>query len=371
MQRRKPSVSWLAIAVCLFLLASSVGAGSGDFSWRGLEDDAVTLLSRYIQIDTTNPPGNEIKAAQFLKAIFDREGIEARIIESAPGRGNLFARLRGDGSRKAIAACSITWTWCRRTPSYGRSRRSAARSKTASFGAAVRSTTKAAASWQLMTLLALKRQNTQLKGDVIFLGTADEEAGGVFGAGFLLDKHPELFKDVSVVFNEGGGIRVGDDGRARLYSVGVAEKVPLWLKLTAPGTPGHAASPGDNQAVLKLVAALNRLASYQSPIKVIPEVQKFYADSAATAPATRREQYLDLRKALQDPIVRRRVSQRPQQQCPGAQYDFHHRHQRLRQDQRDPRRSVGRSRRALAARRRAAGFYQRTAPRARRRFDQD
>jgi acetylornithine deacetylase/succinyl-diaminopimelate desuccinylase-like protein len=81
----------------------------------------------------------------------------------------------------------------------------------------------------------------------------------------------------------------------------VAEKVPLWLKLTAPGTPGHAASPGDNQAVLKLVASLNRLASFQSPIKVIPEVQKFYADSAATAPAARREQYLDLRTALQDP----------------------------------------------------------------------
>jgi len=103
-----------------------------------------------------------------------------------------------------------------------------------------------------------------------------------------------------VVLNEGGGIRLGADGRARLYSVGVAEKVPLWLKLTAPGTPGHAASPGDNQAVIKLVAALNRLAAYQSPIKVIPEVQKFYADSAATAPANRRERYLDLRKSLQD-----------------------------------------------------------------------
>jgi acetylornithine deacetylase/succinyl-diaminopimelate desuccinylase-like protein len=135
---------------------------------------------------------------------------------------------------------------------------------------------------------------------VIFLGTADEEAGGMLGAGFLLEKHADLFKDVSVILNEGGGIRVGDDGRARLYSVGVAEKVPLWLKLTAAGTPGHAASPGDDQAVLKLIAALGRIASYQSPIKVVPEVQKFYADSAASAPAGRREQYMDLRKALQD-----------------------------------------------------------------------
>ncbi|HVO95720.1 MAG TPA: M20/M25/M40 family metallo-hydrolase [Terriglobales bacterium] len=258
------------------------------------------MLSRYIQVDTTNPPGNEIKAARFLKAIFDRDGIEVRIIESAPGRGNIFARLRGDGSKKAIAllnhmdvvpADPKLW-------------------KELPFGGAIKDgviwgrgaiDNKGGGIMQLMTMLALKRQNIQLKGDVIFVGTADEEAGGVLGAGYLLAKHPELFKDVGVVLNEGGGIRLGEDGRARLYSVGVAEKVPLWLKLTAPGTPGHAASPGSNQAVLKLIAALSRIASYQSPIKVVPEVQKFYADSAASAPANRREQYMDLRKALQDP----------------------------------------------------------------------
>jgi len=104
-----------------------------------------------------------------------------------------------------------------------------------------------------------------------------------------------------VVFNEGGGIRVGDDGRARLYSVRVAEKVPLWLRLTAVGAAGHAASPGGDQAVLKLIAALNRIASYQSPIKVVPEVQKFFLDNAASAPEGRRKQYADLRSALQDP----------------------------------------------------------------------
>lgn len=268
--------------------------------WKALEDEAVSLLSRYIQIDTTNPPGNERKAAEFLKAIFDREGIEARVIESAPGRANIYARVKGNGSKKAtvlmnhmdvVPAAAKLW-------------------KEPPFSGAIKDgviwgrgaiDNKGGGVMALMTLLALKRQNAQLKGDVIFLGTADEEAGGVLGAGYLLDKHPELFKDVSVVLNEGGGIRVGEDGRARLYSVGVAEKVPLWLQLTALGTPGHAASPGGNQAVLKLITALSRVASYQSPIKVVPEVQKFYADSAASAPAGRREQYMDLRKALQEP----------------------------------------------------------------------
>jgi acetylornithine deacetylase/succinyl-diaminopimelate desuccinylase-like protein len=281
------------------LVSGSDGAES-PLDWKALENEAVSLLSRYIQIDTTNPPGNEIKAAQFFKEIFDRERIDAQIIESAPGRGNIYARLRGDGSKDAVLllnhmdvvpADAKLW-------------------KEPPFSGAVKEgviwgrgaiDNKGGGVMALMTLLALKRQNAPLKGDLIFLGTADEEAGGVSGAGYLLDKHPHLFKGVRVVLNEGGGIRVGEDGRARLYSVRVAEKVPLWLKLTAPGTPGHAASPGRDQAVLKLITALSRIASYQSPIKVVAEVQKFYADRAASAPAARREQYMDLRKALQDP----------------------------------------------------------------------
>lgn len=280
--------------------ATAALGGEAKLDWRALEAEAVSILSRYIQIDTSNPPGNEAKAAEFLKAILHKEGIEVRTIESAPGRANLYARLKGSGAKKAtmlmhhmdvVPAEARLW----QEPPFSGAVKDGAiwgRGSLDNKGGGVLG---------LMTLLALKRQNIQLKGDVIFLGTADEEAGGVLGAGFLLDKHSELFKDVGVVLNEGGGIRVGDDGRARLYNVGIAEKVPLWLKLTAPGTAGHAASPGENQAVLKLIAALNRLAAYQSPIKVIPEVQKFYADSAATAPANRRELYLDLRKALQDP----------------------------------------------------------------------
>jgi acetylornithine deacetylase/succinyl-diaminopimelate desuccinylase-like protein len=296
----KRSLSYWFVLLAFFSTVTRGYAAQAKIDWKALEAEAVSLLSRYIQLDTTNPPGNEIKAAQFLKAIFDREKIEARIIESAPGRANIYARLKGNGSKKPIMlmhhmdvvpAEAKLW----KEPPF----RGALKDGVIWGRGALDN--KGGGIIELMTLLALKRQNIQLKGDLIFLGTADEEAGGNLGAGFLLDKHGELFKDVSVVFNEGGGIRVGDDGRARLYSVGVAEKVPLWLKLTATGTPGHAASPGENQAVLKLIAALNRIASYQTPIKVTSEVQKFYADSAATAPANRREQYLDLRKALQEP----------------------------------------------------------------------
>jgi acetylornithine deacetylase/succinyl-diaminopimelate desuccinylase-like protein len=163
---------------------------------------------------------------------------------------------------------------------------------------------KGSAIMELLAMAALKRQNISLKGDVIFLGTADEEAGGALGAGYLTDKHPELFKDVGLVLNEGGGIRIDENGRARVYNVSVAEKTPLWLKLTASGMPGHGSTPGNSLAVNKLISALNRVMSYQSPIKVVPEVQKFYADTANEETEPRRTGYLDLRKSLEDPTFR-------------------------------------------------------------------
>ena len=278
-QGRSWGASLLAAVILVLWTGTGLTADPHTLPWKALEDEAVSLLSRYIQIDTTNPPGNEIKAAQFFKEIFDREGIEARIIESAPGRGNIYARLRGDGSKKAmvllnhmdvVPADAKLW---KEPPFSGLIKEGVIWGRGALDD-------KGPAIMELVAMLALKRQNVSLKGDVIFLGTADEEAGGALGAGYLVEKYPELFQNVGVVLNEGGGIRVGEDGRARFYNVSVAEKTPLWLKLTATGTPGHGSTPGNNLAVNKLIAALNRIMSYQSPVRVVPEVQQFYADTA-------------------------------------------------------------------------------------------
>lgn len=292
---------WLGAALLLAGLTTRAHSAE-TLNWKALEDEAVTLLSRYIQIDTSNPPGNELKAAEFLKAIFDREGIESRVIESAPGRANFYARLPGNGSKKALVLMHHMDV----VPAESRLWKETAFSgvvKDGSVWGRGAIDNKGGGVLGLMTVLGLKRQNAALKGDVILLGTADEEAGGIFGAGFLLENHADLFKNVGVVLNEGGSIRVDGKGKARAYSVGISEKVPLWLKLTAVGAPGHAASPGPNQAVLRLVGALQRVANFQTPIKVVPEVQKFYADSAATAPEAWRARYRDLRKALEEPAV--------------------------------------------------------------------
>src|SRR5258706_3131657 len=296
------------IAGLLWLLISFGGlpnsfAAEKKIDWRAAEDEAIAMLSRYIQIDTTNPPGNEIKAAQFFKAIFDNENIESRIIESQPGRGSICARLKGDGTKKALVLLNHMDV----VPA------EASLWKEPPFSGVIKDGViwgrgslddKGAAIMELAAMLALKRQNISLRGDLIFLGTADEEAGGALGAGYVLNKHFELFEDVGLVFNEGGGIRVDETGRARLYNVSVAEKTPLWLKLTASGTPGHGSTPSGNMAVNKLITALSRVMSYQTPIRVVPEVQQYYADTAMNEAPERRERYMDLRKALEDPIFR-------------------------------------------------------------------
>src|SRR5204863_270665 len=153
-----------------------------DFTAVGAE--AVDLLRAYLQIDTTNPPGNEIAGARFLAAVLQRAGIESRTVESAPGRANLVARVRGDGSLGAIVlhhhidvvyADRRFWT-------------------VAPFGGEIKDgflygrgaiDMKSTGILQLAAVLALKRAGARLTRDLVFLATADEEAGSAFGAQFF------------------------------------------------------------------------------------------------------------------------------------------------------------------------------------------
>lgn len=264
-------------------------------------DEAVRLLSEYLRVDTTNPPGNEIRGAEFFKRIFEREGIEAQIFESAPGRGNVYARLKGDGSKKALLLLNHMdvvpvdrryWT-------------------VDPFGGEIKDgfiwgrgaiDMKSTAILELMAMLTLKRTGAPLKSDIVFLGTADEEAGGAMGAGYMTREHFDLIADAGVVLNEFGTIAVSDEGKLRFYGASAAEKTPFWLKLTARGTAGHGSAPRPDSAVVRLIAALNRVAQFQTELQVVPVIQQFYADTAELEAAPEnRERYKDLRSALKDP----------------------------------------------------------------------
>src|SRR3954468_13143859 len=193
----------ISTAILALALATPVFA-QRPIDWNALAAESQTNLSNYLRINTTNPPGNEILAARFLKAILDREGIEARILDTTElgaNRANLYARLRGSGTKKAIALVhhmdvvpAVTASW-----------------SVDPFSGAVKDgyiwgrgaiDMKGNGIAQLMAMIALKRSGIRLNRDIVFIANADEELGST-GAIIFVNRHSDLLKDVEFLVTEG------------------------------------------------------------------------------------------------------------------------------------------------------------------------
>jgi len=269
--------------------------------WRAIEKEVAELLSRYIRVDTTNPPGNEIAAAQFWKEVLAREGLASQVFESQPGRGVVYARLKGTGEKKALILLhhldvvpAITSDW-ENDPFAGVIKDDYVHGRGAID-------CKGIAVTQFMALALLKRAGFPLKRDLIFLGTADEEAGGQHGAGWFVDNHFDLIADAEFLLTEGGGIRIHDDRRS--YDVDIAEKAPCWIQLEAHGVAGHGSRPLPETAVTRLIQALEKLVRFETEIKVVPAVQAYFSALAEQEEPTRAAQLRNLEKSLTDPKFR-------------------------------------------------------------------
>jgi acetylornithine deacetylase/succinyl-diaminopimelate desuccinylase-like protein len=249
---------------------------------NNIEAEIASFLSELIQINTTNPPGNETKAAQFIADYLAKDGFKSEIIESAPGRGSIITRLKGSGQKPnllllshldVVAANPAEWT-------------------VDPFSGAVKDgfvygrgaiDMKGMTAIEVMTLKLLKKNNVPLKGDVVLAATADEERGGEEGAGYLLRNHKEKIW-CPYVLNEGGGTAFPQHGR-NLYPIQTAEKGILWFKIKAKGTPGHGSTPNmaDN-AITRINKVISKLGSYPSPTVYVPTLKEFVAEVAKSNP---------------------------------------------------------------------------------------
>ncbi len=279
-----------------------------DTDWRAVTEEATELLSQYLRINTTNPPGNEIAAARWLAAVLERDGIAAQIYEPRPGKANLYARLRGDGSARPLILLNHMDVVLA-SPDHWR---------VDPFGGVVRDghvwgrgalDMKGQAIAQLMTLLVLKRAAVPLKRDVIFLANSDEEIGAGVGAGWFVERHPELIRDAEFLLNEGGTIRVDAGGTVEYYGIGTTEKSPFWLDLEARGTAGHGSRPTPDNPVHRLARALSRLAAWETPLVVTPAVERYFRDLATVQrDSVRRRWFTDIRSALRDTAAARAIT---------------------------------------------------------------
>jgi len=245
---------------------------------REVTEEVVKILSDLIQIDTTNPPGNETVAANYVIQNLSYDGFECTLHESAPGRGNVITRLLGTGERPSLLLLSHLDVVAANPEEWSVN----------PFGDVVKDgfvwgrgalDMKGMTAIELTALKLLKRNNVKLKGDVILAATADEEKGGMAGAGYLLENFPrEIFADY--VLNEGGGLAISA-GSKNVYTVNTAEKGLLWLRVKARGFPGHGSTPNvaDN-AILRMNKVIERLEKYNAPIVLVPTVKQFLGNMA-------------------------------------------------------------------------------------------
>ncbi|HXU32988.1 MAG TPA: M20/M25/M40 family metallo-hydrolase [Thermoanaerobaculia bacterium] len=238
----------------LLLLACSPVVGTPRIS------EGTAWLRDYLRIDTTNPPGHESRAVDYLAGILARETISYQRLGKEPGRQNLWARLPatagGEGARGAIlllhhldvVPAESGWQV---PPFSGEIRdgrlwgRGAIDDK--SLGIAF-----------LAAMIDLKRSGVPRTHDVIWLAVADEESGGGGGTAWLLEKHPELFAGVTSVIGEGGANRMAQD-RLLWWGIEVAQKRPLWLEVTTEGRGGHGSGLNPWSANHDLIRGLDRL----------------------------------------------------------------------------------------------------------------
>ena len=288
----------------LVLSARPVGAQMRPVAWDALATEGTRILADYLRVNTTNPPGNELAAARFLKAILDREGIEAQIldtVELGPNRANLYARLRGNGTRRAIALVHHMDVVPATPASWSVDPFSGVIKDGYIWGRGALDM-KGSGIAQLMALIAIKRSGVPLTRDIVYIGNADEELTSTGGL-VMVTRHPDLLKDVEYLITEGADNLV-ENGKVVYFAVGVAEKRTFWQRLTVNGVPSHGSRPTRQNPVPRLVAALYKITQFETPLHVTPGVDKFFRDIARIYPEPQRRWLSDVTAALNDPKAR-------------------------------------------------------------------
>jgi acetylornithine deacetylase/succinyl-diaminopimelate desuccinylase-like protein len=264
-------------ALCLTLAAAAGAQSRYPVDWEKLEPEIVQHFTELLRIDTSNPPGNETKAAQAIAAILEKEGIATRQFALDPNRANLVARIKGSGAKRPLLLLGHTdvvgvqrekWTVdpFEAIVKNGQIIARGARDDKPHVVAG------------LMTLLLLKRMNVPLDRDVIFLAEAGEEGTSTFGIDYMIKEHwPEI--DSEYALAEGGAI-VSEDGKPRYLLISNTEKNPQRIRLVARGTAGHASRPTLDNAVVHLAAAVEKAGTWNTTPRLSETTRAYFAGLA-------------------------------------------------------------------------------------------
>jgi acetylornithine deacetylase/succinyl-diaminopimelate desuccinylase-like protein len=260
--------------------------------WRSQQAEILEHFRALVQLDTSNPPGNERRAVEYVKSVLDAEGIPSKTFALDPSRPNLVARIKGNGSKRPLLMLAHTDVVPVQRDKW----------PVDPFGAIVkdgyvwgRGTTddKDKLTAILMTLLMIKRSGAPLDRDLIFLAESAEEADATaVGIRFMVDQHFDEI-DAEFAITEGPGATI-DNGRVTLVQIATGEKVPRRVRLVASGTSGHGSIPKIDNAVTHLAAAVQKLGTWQTPARLNDTTRAYFAKLASVSTPERAARYRSL-----------------------------------------------------------------------------
>jgi len=298
-----------AASLCLAALLSAFAAHAQDrypVDWDGVAGETLGHFQALLRLDTTNPPGNETLAADYLRKVLEREGIPVKLLALDPRRANLVARLRGNGSKRPILIMGHTdvvgvqrekWTVdpfaavLKDGYIYGR-------------GALDDKDNVVAG---LMLMLLLKRHNVRLDRDVIFLAESGEENFAAAGLKHVMAQHwNEIDAEFALAEGGGGSLRNGVPHHVR---VATSEKVGRGVRLVARGTAGHGSVPRPDNAVVRLANAIAKIAAWIPPMRLNDTTRIYFERLAAISAPEEAARYRELLDPQRQREVERHFAQ--------------------------------------------------------------
>jgi len=253
--------------------------------WSAVRDETVRHLRRLIQLNTVNPPGNEITVARYLDSTLRSAGIETHLFEPSPGRAAFVARLKGNGSKQPVLLMAHMDVVGVEADQWTVDPFAAVEKDGYIYGRGAIDD-KGMLAANLVTMLLLKRNvidaGGSLQRDVVLVANSDEEAGGEWGMGWLIANKPELIR-AEFALNEGGRTRVVN-GRPLYVAVQNTEKVAHNVRVIASGPGGHASVPLSGNAISRLARAMAKIAAYQEPVRINPTTRVFFSELSKVWP---------------------------------------------------------------------------------------
>ncbi len=248
-------------------------------NWATAGEEAAHVVSRYLQVDTINPPGNETRGAAYLAEVLKADGIESEIVEFAPGRGSLIARLTPAQPPTQPPLClmshiDVVPAEASQWPAQFQPLSGATDENGDIWGRGALDM-KSTGALETLTLIWLKRAHVTLNREVILLAVADEEVDNQ-GMQLLLQKHWDRLNCGALV-NEGGmGIKNLLTPGQTAFAITVAERGTLWLRMTAVGEAGHGSTPVPNRAPTRLIEAMRLLNTRVAEAELNPALYELF-----------------------------------------------------------------------------------------------